>query len=220
MRCFVFFLFLVVGLCQVSNADLIFTLEQATPGPIVIGTNAVFNVFAQANNGGPGNRDNSAGITNLAGIDFSLNADDADASTDDTDGGAFTAGTNIFPTDPYQIPFTTSFVQYGGNVNAEPTLTVSSSNRLLIASLTLGTSDLGPLHKEAKAGTYTMELGNIFAVNVGFAAFTISSLSTSSIPYTITAVPEPSSMVLIGLAGCGLLAAKRFRRKLKATEAM
>ncbi len=200
---------LALGFCPLSRADIIFTLVQATPGPITVGNSMDFNLFMRAAGGVV---DNSGGILSangIAGIDFRVNAADPLELGTATLGGVFTSGTSdYFPAAnvplPYQIPFPSSLAYFAGNNGTGLALGTTDQ---LVATLKLGTTG-------ATTGTYSMGLNVVTVVDAGFAPFTIStSNSTSSIKYTITAVPEPSSLCLIGLVFSGLVATNRFLRK-------
>jgi hypothetical protein len=194
MRVVILSLICLVSFARHSYADLVLTLEQEVAGPILVGTTAVFNLFI---------RSDPTAISNLAGIDFSVDAADPAATTTATAGGRFISGTSdFFPTGtspaPYQIPFPTSFALFSANNGTG--LNLGTTNTLL-ASLTLDASGATP-------GTYSMGLGNLTAVDPGFNSIAISNLSTASVSYTISAVPEPSAMYLIGVVFAACISGK------------
>ncbi len=80
---------LVLALCltQFAPAAFVFSLIQdpSTPGPIVLGSTAVFTVEVSSNSGT---------TTDLAGIDFVIDANDPLFAGNATAAGQFVSGTN------------------------------------------------------------------------------------------------------------------------------
>lgn len=179
---------LILAICfsQVASASIVFTLTQDAPGPIVLGNNAVFSIKISSDSGT---------INNLAGIDFVIEANDPGFTGTATAGGQFISGTNDFftPNGGYAVAFPSSFQVFGANAGAGQTLT---STPTTLATLTLSTSG-------ATVGTYNMNLSSLLAVDPLFNALPITV--ASSLQYSIvTAVPEPSSILLLACCGFGL----------------
>lgn len=177
---------LVVTLClaQFASASIVFSLIQdpSTPGPITLGNSAVFTVQISSDSGT---------INNLAGVDFVIEANDPGFTGTAIAGGQFVSGTNdLFdPNGGFVLPFPSSFQVFGANAGVGLTITAAPTT---VAKLTLSTAG-------ATAGNYTMNLSSLLAVDPGFNALPI--LAAAPLAYSIiTAVPEPSSLVLIGLA--------------------
>ncbi len=182
MRTLLFFL--ILGCCRVSWADLILTLEQVTPGDIQLGSDAQFNLLIRS----------TSDISNLAGIDFEIDAADPLGTTTSVRGGWFTSGaSNFFPnvdaSVAFRIPFPTSYAIFSANNSVGQTLGASD---IVLATLTLST--LG-----ASEGTYAMSLSNIGAVEPGFAPIPISNTSRTNLSYTVIGVPEPGNVLIVGI---------------------
>lgn len=197
MRTLTLCILLSVSLCSVCSADIIFTLENAKSRPISRDGHAVFNLFI---------RSSSDTITDLAGIDFAVDAADPLRKLDSTVGGRFISGTSdYFPVDnvpaPFQVPFPTSYQYFIAN-NATG-LQLSTSN-VLLATLTLDST-------QATAGVYEMGLTSLVAIGAGFAPIQVSDMSTDRLTYTISSVPEPSSVILMGVVAIALHCRRRHR---------
>ncbi len=167
--------------------------DPSTPGPIVLGSTAVFTVEVSSNSGT---------TTDLAGIDFVIDANDPLFTGNAIAAGQFVSGTNdLFgPNGGFALAFPTSFQVFGANAGSGLTITGTPTP---VAKLTLSTVG-------ASVGTYTMNLSSLLAVDQNFN--TLPIVSAAPLQYTITAVPEPSSIVLLGVGvtlGCLL------RRQLK-----
>ncbi len=176
---------LVMTLClaQFASASIVFSLTQATPGPITLGSSAIFTVQISSDSGT---------INNLAGIDFVIEANDPGFTGTAVAGGQFTAGTNDFfaPNGGFALAFPSSFQVFGANAGAGLTLT---STPTTLATLTLSTAG-------ATAGNYTMNLSSLLAVDPLFNSLPVVAAAPLAYSIIITAVPEPSSLALIGLA--------------------
>jgi hypothetical protein len=177
-------LILTLCLAQCASASIVFSLIQdpSTPGPIVLGSTAVFTVQISSDSGT---------INNLAGVDFVIEADDPLFTGTAIAGGQFISGTNdLFgPLGGFVLAFPSSFQVFGANAGTGLTITAEPTT---VARLTLSTAG-------ATAGDYTMNLSSLLAVDPGFDALSI--VAAAPLAYTIiTAVPEPSSLALVGLA--------------------
>ena len=201
-----------------SQAAVIFSVQKATPGTNNLGSNAVFNVFV---------RSDAGTITNLAGIDFFIDAADPGLTNGTTAGGRFNAGTsNFFPagvggfqafkdTTAATNPITFSRQVFSANNGAGLTLT---GNDTLLATITLGTAATPafagiPARAAATAGVYTLGLSNLAAVDPGFNPLQVVG-PAAGLRYEIVAVPEPSTMLLV--LGVCMVGARRYLKKKRA----
>ena len=193
-------LILTLCLAQFASASIVFSLIQdpSTPGPITLGSSAVFTVQISSDSGT---------INNLAGVDFVIEADDPLFTGSAIAGGQFVSGTNdLFdPNGGFALAFPSSFQVFGANAGAGLTITAAPTT---VATLTLSTVG-------ATAGNYTMNLSSLLVVDPSFDPLLI--VAAAPLAYTIiTAVPEPSSLALIGLA---ITLTCTRRRKSKVTSA-
>ncbi len=177
-------LILTLCLAQFASASIVFSLIQdpSTPGPITLGSSAVFTVQISSDSGT---------INNLAGVDFVIEADDPLFTGSAIAGGQFVSGTNdLFdPNGGFALAFPSSFQVFGANAGVGLTITAAPTT---VAKLTLSTAG-------ATAGNYTMNLSSLLVVDPGFNALPI--VVAAPLAYSIiTAVPEPSSLALVGLA--------------------
>jgi hypothetical protein len=181
------------------KADLVFSIVQSAP----------------ANNASLAQGESNAGTFDILirstvenqsflGADFTLTLSRLDGR-----GGLFASGVNVLmPNSSNPEGFIRGTFDNGplGQVLystiANQPLTLGSSDTVLarVVMTTLG----------AEIGNYSMSLSELAAIDNGFNG--ISSTSSGSLPYSITAVPEPSSMLLTAI-GVGSVA-WRSRRKL------
>lgn len=181
------------------KADLVFSIVQSNPtnnAPLVQGeSNAgVFDILIRS----------TVANQSFLGADFTLTLNRLDGK-----GGLFASGINVLmPDSGNPAGFIRGTFDNGplGQVRystiANQVLTLGSSDTVLarVVMTTVG----------ADVGNYSMSLSELAAIDNGFNG--ISSTSSGSLPYSITAVPEPSSMLLAAI-GVGSVA-WRSRRKL------
>lgn len=181
------------------KADLVFSIVQSTPtnnAPLVQGeSNAgVFDILIRS----------TVANQSFLGCDFTLTLNRLDGK-----GGLFASGINVLmPSSSNPEGFIRGTFDNGplGRVIystiANQPLTLGSSDTVLarVVMTTVG----------ADVGNYSMNLSDLAAIDNGFNG--ISSTSSGSLPYAITAVPEPSSMLLAAIGVGGV--AWRSRRKL------
>lgn len=190
---------LVVGSSSAS-AGLIFSIAKTSPtGDVPPGsaTAAVFGVFVRSD----------VPNQSFLGADFAL----AISSTTGA-GGRYVAGTNDllvpgvggFIGSPFTAPGSVA-VSFSSAANTAVTLGTTDT---LLATLTLSTAGADVLE-----GNYSMTLSGLDAIDSGF--FQIATSAAGPVNYTITAVPEPTTVVSLGMAtgivGIGI-ARKKLRR--------
>lgn len=181
-----------IGGTPACHADLVFRLAQNAPsGEIPFGlTNAAtFSVFV------------SSTVSNqtLSGIDMTLSLSSATGA-----GGRMVAGTNdLLPASSNPAGwFEGSFTAPGSteasySTSVAPAITLPAANiESLVATVTLSTVGATP-------GDYTLTLKDILALDNAFLAIPVSPTNPSLI-YTISTVPEPSTVALVGVALAGL----------------
>jgi hypothetical protein len=166
-----------------SQAAIVFTLSPANQS-VNAGTPLVFNLFVKSD----------TVATTIDALDVNVVAGAGDGT-----GGVFTSGTTtLLGSDPFDVltnpgqAFSTNF-QAGG--------TSIGTTDVLYGVLTLDTTGVA-------GGNYTITLDSLNAndpVN--------GSIATSGVgaAYSITAVPEPTSMALVGLIG-GVVGFRRWRK--------
>lgn len=167
-----------------SQAAIVFTLSPANQ-TVAAGTPLSFNLFVRSD----------TVATTIDALDVNVVAGAGDGTE-----GVFTSGTTtLLGSDPFDVTstagqaFSTNF-QFGG--------TLIGTSNFLYGVLTLDTTGVA-------AGTYTISLDSLAAndpVNAG--VDTVGVNATYSI---ITAVPEPTSMALVGLIG-GVVGFRRWRK--------
>lgn len=168
---------------QVSQAAIVFTLSPASQS-VVVGTPLVFNLFVSSNT-----------ITQqIDALDVNVLAGIGDGTQ-----GVFTSGTTTLlgsvPFDVLTTPgqaFSTNFASGGTPIGATP---------ILYSVLTLDTTGVA-------LGTYSITLDSLNANDSALGGIVTVG---SSVSYTITAVPEPTSIALIGLVG-GVVGFRRWRK--------
>jgi hypothetical protein len=196
--------FWMVSLCSVLStnackADLVFSIAQNTPangGALAQGVSnaGIFDIFIRS----------TVENQSFFGCDFTLTLDRLDGR-----GGLFSSGVNIL------MPNSSNpggFIQ--GTFSNGPQGQVLYST-IANQPLTLGTNDtllaqVVMTTVGAEVGNYSMSLSELAAIDNGFNS--ISSTASGPLAYSITAVPEPGSMLLAAV-GVGT-AAWRSRKKL------
>jgi hypothetical protein len=177
-----------------ANADIVVSVAPVNPGPIVEGTSAVFDIFARST---------------TANEQFGFFAFDLVVSTPagvaltDSRGGRFTnPATNLLGGFGWSFNNNNPAIAlFDGQSSA--TIPGFGSNNTKIGTITLATPG-------ATLGNYLMDFRNVVALTSGFVTIASSGQSTS---FTITAVPEPSSMALLCVAGVAAWGYRRRARK-------
>jgi hypothetical protein len=198
MKILAILIFLVLGWLQPLHSAITFTTVQQTPGPIVQGTIARFDILISEN----------AGSVNLGGVDFGI-----EISGVANHGGIFTDGMAI-------SSFTGGATATGGFFpNSFPSSAADFSNTIAgilaiggtpvrIATIDLDTSIPGVI-----VGNYSLTLtplaNGIKDSGNNDLPVSASAYSTS---YSISAVPEPTSIALIGFVGT-LICVRRLRKR-------
>ena len=195
-------------LCSTSftQAAIMFSITPNNTN-ITAGSSAVYNI-------------NITSDTNVALGGYSVNVR---AGAGNTTGGVFSAGTfDFFVGDPGQAwaltapagqAFSTADTGKPGGTGVGNSLLANVTTRL--GTLTLNTTGVAP-------ATYQMSFNSLSAIapNGNFiAGGTNGAINGGAINYTITAVPEPSSIFLGCIAGACFLASRMRRRKSKVTVA-
>jgi hypothetical protein len=186
-----------------AQADLIYSVEQiGGSNPIVIGSTAQFGIFLRT--------DLPAGNAGIpaqqpAGMDLFLELADPNGAAGRFTAGSLTitGGTGGFDQADFDAGGT--LVIFGSQFPA--IVFPNNTTAVEIARLTLDTTG-------ATIGTYNISLTEFFAVTSTFAQINGSALGVPS--YTIAAVPEPSSMALLGCVALGGYVIRRRRRNVNA----
>jgi hypothetical protein len=187
-----------------ANADILFSLSPAT-STITLGNKADFNVFIR-----------SATEVIVGGYSLNVIAGPSDGPGKGT-AGRFSSGTFSFlvgdpnqgwdlTTTPGQA-YSTADTNTTGGTNAG-SLLLANTTRLL-GTLTLDTAG-------ATIGTYSMSLDQLSAIQVNgnFIPGGVNGASYGGpVSFQITAVPEPASIALVGLAVGGFWLRRRCRRR-------
>ena len=218
-----FLLTAVVLLCEAGQCfgDIIFQIVSADPASTVVGqATGVVGIGYSRGSG----IDAVAGGGTFNSDNFTLNGTESQAVTNnDFLEWSFTSGVNSYdlktfdlrydrsPTGPTNLridfqsnggAFATVFTDVAVNVNGEDNAGISLS----VIAVTSGKFRLYGWGATDVAGTFDFE--NAAAIGTNGANPVSFELNG-----TITAVPEPTSLVLLGIAGCtGLVAAYRRRR--------
>ena len=166
-----------------SQAAIVFTLSPANQSAAA-GTPLVFNLFVRSD----------TVETTIDALDVNVVAGAGDGT-----GGVFSSGTTLLlGSDPFDVlstpgqAFSTNF-QFGG--------TLIGLTDTLYGVLTLDTTGVA-------AGNYNITLDSLAANDPITAAVPTVGINAS---YSITAVPEPTSMALVGLIG-GVVGFRRWRK--------
>jgi hypothetical protein len=132
------------------------------------------------------------------GCDFTLTLSRADGK-----GGLFASGINVLMPDSSNPD---GFIK--GTFDQGPVSQVTFSS-IPNSTLTLGTSDtllarLTMTTVNADIGSYSMSLSGLDAIDGGFNQIPTSFAGDGTLSYSITAVPEPGSMLLAAFGACGV----------------
>lgn len=187
-----------------ASAGLIFSVAKTSPtGDVPVGsaTAAVFGVFVRSD----------VPNQSFLGADFSLAISSASGA-----GGRYVAGTNDL-----LVPGAGGFI--GSSPFAPPGAVAVNFSSLANDAVTLGTTDtllatltLSTAGADALEGNYSMTLSGLDAIDSGFNQLTVAS--AGPVNYTITAVPEPTTIVSLGMAA-GIAGFGVARKKLRRAKA-
>ncbi len=205
-----------IGMQSQSHAGIMFTVSQRTPGAIVQGSTAIFDVSI-ATIGAP-----PPTITVFGGATFFLGADDPTPNGGVTTGGIFTDGTND-PANALAGGKTYLFTTGEGGVSVindsfivfsaiGPNRNLDSTGGFL-GSVLLNTTG-------STIGTHSLTFSNLDAVNSNGDNLTTvlgEAITGNSLNYDIVLaapVPEPTSIALLCMAGAsaGVIRFVRKRR--------
>lgn len=187
-----------------ANADILVSVAPVNAGPIVVGSTAVFDVFARSTTGNQ--------PFGLFGFDLIVTTTAGVPLTDSRGGHFANPATNLlggtgwfFQTNPAIASFD------GQSTGSIPSF---GDTNIRIGTVTLATAARPagggfPALAAATPGNYLMDFRDVTTLTSGFVPIPGSGLTTS---FTITAVPEPSSMALLCVAGG---AAWIYRRRAK-----
>lgn len=183
------------------RADLVFSIAQNSPSgnsPLLQGASnaGVFDIFVRS----------TVANQSFLGCDFTLTLSRLDGK-----GGLFASGINVLMPDSSNPQ---GFIR--GTFDNGPLAQVLYST-ISNQPLTLGTSDtllaqVVMTTVGADVGNYSMSLSDLASIDNGFNS--ITSTASGPLPYSITAVPEPGSM-LLAVFGVGGVAWRARRKLLK-----
>lgn len=200
-------MFLAVAAMFLANtkaqADLIYSVEQiGGSNPITIGDTAEFGIFLRTDLPA-----GNAGIPSQqpAGIDLFMELADPNGVAGRFTAGALTINGGTGGFDQADFDAGGTFIIFGSQFPA--IVFPDNTTPVEIARLTLDTTG-------ATVGTYNIALTDFFAVASNFTQINGSALGVPS--YTIAAVPEPSSMALLGCVALGGYVIRRRRRNAEA----
>ncbi len=177
---FIVFAWMGILLPQQSYGDVVFSVSKVTPNPISKGSSAVFEVLARTN----------SGTQNFAFITFDLSL-----SRSDGVGGAFTTFANYIKGPGWFLENNTKAIYDGVSGNGISSLSTSAT---AIGSITLSAADAIVL-----PGDYSMSLSNIHMDDGGSVIVTSAE---GPLSYSITSVPEPSTLILLSAVSMGAVA--------------
>lgn len=178
--------------CQLAKADVILTASINGPSSVNVGTNIIVDVFV---------RSTVSGGELIDGIDVNVNA-----ATTNNGVGTGAAGKFVTPSQTFLLGSTNFDVVGNGAGQAFSTnfqnggITIADTDTLY-GKLTLDTTGV-------TAGSYFINLDQLAANNPNTGPLLISPINTS---YTVTVVPEPGSLAIMGLASCAAIAWRRRR---------
>lgn len=185
-----------------ASAGLILTAVAVNPSSVEAGTPIGLNIFL---------RSDLAGGELVGGLDFVVHAATTANGTGNGTAGRFSSGsTFLLGSTPIDVvgngpgqAFSTNFANPGSTVAFADG--VGANLGSLYASLTLNTTGVA-------SGGYFFAIDQLAAARPDFSPIAITANGTS---FTIqaTAVPEPSSLALMGLASCGWAAWRKRRRQ-------
>lgn len=176
------------AVASIGRADVIFSIAKTTPGDVLLGSTATFDVFARTD----------AGTQAFQVLTFDFVLDNTTGA-----GGQLTNPTENFLGGGWAIidPYT---ALYDG-------LSTGTFNTLTTTDALLGRITVTAANPAAVIGNYTMRLAN---VSVTPLSGSVNASAAPPLSYSISAVPEPSSMALVCVLGLG--AAWRYRRRVSA----
>ncbi len=184
------FLMATILTSQVSQAAIVLTLTPQGSTTVVQGTDLVFDVFMRSNHVSP----NPA--PNLLSVSVNLQAGAGDGSNGSFD--IVNSTTSLPGADPW-TPFGPGQV-LGGKTDFAG-FTVANSD-VLLGTLVLDTAT-------SNLGTFNLSFFDLATAD--FVTSLDIGISGNTVQYTITAVPEPTSMALVGLIG-GVVGFRRWRK--------
>lgn len=189
-----FVMALIVSAPLRSNADILVSVAPVNSGPIVEGSTAVFDVFARSTTG------NQA--FGFFAFDLIVTTP-AGTPLTDARGGRFTnPATNLLGGFGWQFSQTNPAIALFDGQSSVSVPSFGDSNTR-VGTVTLATAGATP-------GNYLMDFRNVVTLTTGFQSIASSGSPTS---FSITAVPEPSSMALLCVAGAAAWVYRRRTRK-------
>ena len=201
---FVFLTLLIAMPVERARAEIVFNITPETTN-IVLGNNAVFNIFIQ-----------SATEVTIGGYSINVVAGQPDLPGV---GGRFTSGTIAFSVGaPSQVwdfqrvgqAFSSAFTGSTGGTGTGRS--IAANTVVPFGTLTLSTVG-------ATEGTYQMTVSSLSAVGVNNSFLpngtngTNGAFFSGPITYSITAVPEPNSLALLGFVSLGIAWLRKRRPK-------
>lgn len=206
MRFALLFLFLIIFSSPVK-ADIVFSINPRAVATYTVGDKAVFDIRIATD---------FATVNEVAGVSFWLGLDDPNFDGNITTGGLFTRGVHD-SNDVLGIGRTYLFprteLNVGQSLNISNRLMTFSTSTTVNRSVTQSGSLLGTVEVDlsnATLGSHTMYIGQLDVTNASFNPLS-DTLRGNPFNYTVTAVPEPSSlfMVLTALIGLKVLCKRR-----------
>ncbi len=187
-----------------AHADILLSVAPVNAGPIVEGSTAVFEVFARSTTG-----DQPFG---LFGFDLIVTTS-AGVPLTDSRGGHFTnPATNLLGGTGWFFQTNPAIASFDGQSSGSIPSFGDTNIRIGTVTLSTAARPAGggfPALPAATPGNYLMDFRDVTTLTSGFQPIPGSGLQTS---FTITAVPEPSSMALLCVTGA---AAWIYRRRTK-----
>jgi hypothetical protein len=191
---FVFLVAILVSAPLRSNADILVSVAPVNSGPIVEGSTAVFDVFARSTTG--------TQAFGFFAFDLIVTTP-AGTPLTDARGGRFTnPATNLLGGFGWQFSQTNPAIALFDGQSSGSIPSFGDTNTR-VGTVTLATTGATP-------GNYLMDFRNVTSLTSAFQSIASSGSSTS---FTITAVPEPSSMALLCVAGAAAWVYRRRARR-------